>query len=263
MAFLGREAEEGVEFAAAVGGEAEGAAVEFAGDPATGQGVGEKSGAEGSAEMRTALAPVQTAVGEAAALGTERFRIEAEGVKGGFSGGGELIGGAGAGGRGSGAGSWGRGDPAEGEKAVVEGDGEGSRHVVVAGARGAEGLGRGRDKASASDAGQDAEALEGASNFGSCEGVVAMAALGGDADEALGFEAAEMHAGSGGRDFGEDSQLGAGAGVAVEERAEHAGAGGLANGGGYGGDGGVFCIHGLTVNEAWVRSKGGESGNRQ
>lgn len=71
-----------------MGGEAEGAAVEFAGDPAAGEGVGEESSAESSAKMGAALAPVQTAIGEAAALGAEGFKVDAESVEGGFSGGG-------------------------------------------------------------------------------------------------------------------------------------------------------------------------------
>jgi hypothetical protein len=247
-----------VELAAAVGGEAEGAAVEFAGDPAAGEGVGEESRAESSAKMGAALTPVETAVGEAAALGAKGFEVDAQDGEGGFSSGGELVGGDGAVGRsgsgriGSGVSGGGRRDPAEGEEAVVEGDGEGSGHVVIAGTRCAERLRSGGDEAGAGDAGEDTEALEGAGDFGSGEGVIAVASLGGDADEAFGFEAAEVDAGGGGRDVSEDSQLGAGAGMSIEEGAEHAGAGGLADGGGDGGDGGVhalLCIHGLTVNE--------------
>ena len=41
-----------------------------------------------------------------------------------------------------------------------------------------------------------------------------------------------MDAGGGGRDFRNDGQLSTGAGVAVHEAVEHAGAGGLADGGG-------------------------------
>lgn len=162
-----------------------------------------------------------------------------------------------------GRGGWSGRDPAKGEAAVVEGDGEGSGHVVVAGAGGAQRLRRGGDEAGAGDAGKNAETLEGAGHFGSGESVVAVATLCGDADEALGFETAEVNAGGGGGDIGEDGQLSAGAGVAVEERTQHAGAGRLADGGGHGGDGGVhalLCIHGLTVNEVWVRSKGENSG---
>ena len=258
-----------MQFAAAVGGEAQGAAVQLAGDPAAGEGMGEERGAEGSAEMGAALAPVETAVGEAAALCMEVFQIDAEVAEGGFSVGGELVGGAGTGpicgtcsraGAGSRcAGGWVERDPAEGEETVVEGDGEGSGHVVVTGTRGAEGLGCGGNEAGAGDAGEDAEALEGAGDFGPGKGVVTMAPLGCDADEALGLEAAEVNAGGGGGDVGEDGQLSAGAGVSIEERTEHAGAGRLGDGGSDGGDGGVhalLCIHGLTVNEVWRRGKG-------
>ena len=255
-----------MEFAAAVHGEAQGAAVQFTGDPAVSQSVSEKGGAEGSTKVGAALAPVEAAVGEAAALGAERVEVHPESTEGSFASGGEFVGGAGrglrsAGGLCSGSGSLacGGGDPVEREKAVVEGDGESSRHMVVAGARRAEGLGRGGDKPGASDAGEHAEALEGAGDFGSGEGVVAVASLGGDAHEALGFEAAEVDAGGGGRDIGEDGELGAGAGVSVKQRTEHAGAGGLADSGGDGRDRGVhalLCIHGLTVNEVWERSKG-------
>ncbi len=83
--------------AAAVGGEAEGAAVEFASDPAAGEGVGEKGRAEGSGEMGTAFAPVETSVGEAAALGAEGLEIDAESAEGGFSDRGEQVGSAGSG----------------------------------------------------------------------------------------------------------------------------------------------------------------------
>jgi NIPSNAP len=244
-----------------VSGQAEGAAVEFAGHPATGEDVSEKSGAQGSAKVGTALAPVEAAVGEAAALGAKRFDVDAESAESSLSGGGDQIRGARSGLRdapGGGAGS-GISDPAESKEAVVESNGEGSGHVIVAGAGGAERLRCGGDEARSGDAGEDAEALEGAGDFGAGERVIAMAPLGGDADEALVFEAAEVNAGGGGRDVGENGELSAGAGVAVEERTKHAGPGGLADGGGDGRDGGVhslLCIHGLTVNEVWARSKG-------
>ncbi len=145
----------------------------------------------------------------------------------------------------------------------MEGDGEGSGHVVVAGAGDAERLRRGGDEAGAGNAGKDAEALEGAGDFGSSEGVVTMAALRGDPNEALSFEAAEVDAGGGGGDVSQDGELSTGAGVAVEQGAKHAGAGGLGDGGGHSRDGGghaLFCIHGLTVDEVWDEGKGEDRG---
>jgi hypothetical protein len=99
-------------------------------------------------------------------------------------------------------------EPARAEEVVVEGDGDGSGHVVVAGARGAEGVGSaggeltaGRAagiKLAAGAAGEDTEALKGASDAGRAERVVAMAALDLNFDEVFRSEAAEVDAGSGG-----------------------------------------------------------------
>ena len=248
-----------MEFAAAEAGDGEGAAVVFAGEPLAGEGEGEQGGSEGAAHVGTALAPVQTGVGETAALGAGGFEVEAQGLEGAGSFGGEVVGGeagcgkagCGVGGSGgAGCGEAGRGGSAEGldparlKETVVEGDGDGSGHVVVTGAGGAERLGRAGDEGAGSAASEDAEALEGAGDVGGGERVVAMAALDVDADEVLRFEAVEVDAGGGGGDLRDDGEFGAGAGVAVHEGVEHAGAGGLADGGGDGGDGGVGAVIG-------------------
>jgi hypothetical protein len=103
-------------------------------------------------------------------------------------------------------------------------------------------LGSVGDEGAASASGEDAEALEGAGDVGRGERVVAMTTLDMDADEVFRLEAVEVDAGGGGGDFRDDGQFGAGAGVTVHERVEHAGAGGLADGGGDGGDGVVDAL---------------------
>jgi hypothetical protein len=191
--------------------------------------------------MGAALAPVEAGVGEAAALGAGGFEVEAECGEGAGSFGGEVVcgrtgaGEGGVGGTGNGGAAEGL-DPAGAEEAVVEGDGDGSGHVVVAGARGAKMLGGVGDEGTGSASGEDAETLKSAGDVGRGERVVAMAALDVNADEILGFEAVEVDAGGGGGNFRDDGEFGAGAGVAVHEGVEHAGAGGLADGGGDGGD---------------------------
>src|ERR1700683_4608441 len=135
-------------------------------------------------------------------------------------------------------------DPAEAKEAVVERDGDGSGHVVVAGAGGAEMLGRVRDEGAASASGEDAEALKGAGDVGRGERVVAMTALHMNADEVFRFEAVEVYAGGGGGDFRDQAQLSASAGVAVHEGVKHAGAGRLTDSGGDGGDSVVDALIG-------------------
>ena len=253
-----------MEFTPAEAGDGKGAAVVLAGKPFLREGEAEKGGAERSAKMRTALAPVETGVGEAAAAGTGLAEVESESSEEAGSIGGEVVS-AGAGSNaGLFAGAAAKGlDPAGTDEVIVERDGDGSGHVVVAGARRAEVLGGVGNEAGTGAAGKDAEALEGAGDVRTGEGVVAMAALDEDADEVFRFEPGEMHAGRGGGDIGNDGELGAGAGVAVEERIEHAGAGRLADGGGDGGDRGIDvgaegargCIHTFTVNEVCMRGK--------
>src|SRR6202034_3998439 len=63
------ESEAGLKFALAEAGDGEGAAVVFAGEPFAGEGEMEERGAERASNVGTALAPVKTGVGEAAALG--------------------------------------------------------------------------------------------------------------------------------------------------------------------------------------------------
>lgn len=194
--------------------------------------------------MGTALAPVEAGVGEAAALGMGGFEVEAEGGECAGSFGGEVVCGEGGRGGAAGGGSAEGLDPAGAKETVVEGDGDGSGHVVVAGARSAEMLRGVGDEGAASAPGEDAEALEGAGDVGRGEREVAVTPLGVDANEIFRFEAVEVDAGGGGGDFRDDGEFGAGAGVAVHEGVEHAGAGGLADGGGDGGDGVVDALVG-------------------
>lgn len=152
----------------------------------------------------------------------------------------------------------------------MKGDAESSGDVVVAGACGAEVDGRGGRETSDALAGssEDAEAFDEAGDVGSIEGVIAVLALRGDGDEALRGETLKVNAGGGGADFGDEGEFGAGAGVTVHERAQHAGAGGFGDGSGDAGDCGIERRRGvkfngkgrgdghcLMVDEGWLQSK--------
>lgn len=243
------ELEAAAELAAAEGGDGECAAVELADDPFFAQGKVEQSGAEGAGDMGATLGPVETGEGEATALLAGGGEIDAEVLEGAAAIAGEhvVFGGT-------------RGvDPTQADEAVVQGDGGGSGHVVVAAASGAEVDRRGGREGAAHASGDDAEAFEGASDSWRGEGVVAMAALLEDADEMVAAETAEVDAGGGRRDPGDDGQLSAGAGFAFHQAIEHARARRLADGGGDAGDGGVdgsFCRHSFTVIEVWTKNKG-------
>jgi hypothetical protein len=67
-------------------------------------------------------------------------------------------------------------------------------------------------------------------------------------------EAGQMGAGGGGADAGDNGEFGTGTGMAVHERVEDTGAGGLADRGGQAGDGDVD-IHGSMVDEVWMWNK--------
>lgn len=155
----------------------EGAAVEFAGEPLAREGKAEEGGSERSADVRAALAPVKTGIGEAAALGAGSVEFDTEGGEDAGSFGGEVVCGKAGGGETGAAGAREGLDPARAQELIVEGDGDGASHVVVAGARGAEMLGGMRKEGAGSAAGEDAEALEGTGDVGRGERVVAMAAL--------------------------------------------------------------------------------------
>jgi hypothetical protein len=147
-------------------------------------------------------------------------------------------------------------EPACGDEAVVQGDGDGSSEVVVATAGGAHVDGGGGREALAGAAGEDAEAFEGAGDGGRGEGVVAVASLHEDTDEIVAFEAIEVHAGGRRGHAGDDGQLSAGARVAFHEAIEHACARRLADGGGDAGDGRVDVgFHCFTVDEVWSPDK--------
>lgn len=111
--------------------------------------------------MGAALRPIETTECEAAALGAGGFDIEAEGGECAFAFGGEDVGVVAAGVRGAR-----RLQPACGDEAVVERDGDGSGHVVVATAGGAEMDGSGGSEAAALATGENAEAFEGAGDSG-------------------------------------------------------------------------------------------------
>ena len=166
-----------MELALAEAGDDEGAAVEFAGEPFSREGEAEEGGSERTTDVRAALAPVKTGIREAAALGAGSVEFEAEGGEDAGSFAGEVVCGKTGGGETGAAGAAEGLDPARAEELIVEGDGDGASHVVVAGARGAEMLRRVRDEGAGSAAGEDAEALEGAGDVGRGERVVAMAAL--------------------------------------------------------------------------------------
>jgi hypothetical protein len=238
-----------MEFAIADAGEGEGATVELAGDPSAGKHEVQEGGSEGAGEMGAALAPVQAGVSETAAPGAGVIEVDAEAGEGTHTVGSEVVGGGAAGGA----------NPAGAQEPVVEGDGDGSGHMVVTGTSSAK-MGRGTgDQAAVRAAGENAELLEGAGDGRAGEGVVAMASLGEDTDEVFGEKPVEMDAGGGRGDGGNETELGAGASAAIDERVKHAGAGRFADGGGDGGDGGIDgrvrvsgsarCIHTLTVNE--------------
>lgn len=80
-----------------------------------------------------------------------------------------------------------------------------------------------------------------------------MLALDDNFDQMCVLQAMQMYTGCGGADARDDGQFCAGAGMAVHKGKEHAGACGLTNSGGNGGNGmvGVQCyIHSLIVNES-------------
>ena len=138
-------------------------------------------------------------------------------------------------------------------------------NVVVACARGEEAAGSVGHEFFVRAAGNDVERFEGAGDVGSFEAEVAVLALREESEEALGFQAAEMNAGGGGSDAGDDGQFGGGAGVAIHQAIEHACAGGFADGGGDFGRGNVGAvgdIHCLMIDEVWVWGKG-KDGRRE
>ena len=240
------EAESGLEFAAALRGDGEGAAVEFAGEPLLFERESEERGTERASEVGAALGPVETTEGETAALGAGFVEVDTE--SGEFAGAvsREVVG----------VGRMRDAEPACGNEAVVQGDGDGPGEVVVATAGGAHVDGGGGREALAGAAGEDAEAFEGAGDGGRGEGVVAVASLHEDADEIVVFEAGEVHAGGRRGHAGDDGQLSAGARVAFHEAVEHARARRLADGGGDAGDCGVDGgFHRFTVDEVLVWSK--------
>lgn len=218
-------------FAAAEGGDGERARLELARDPFSFERERKQRGAERAAEMWTALRPVETTERETAALQPGEVDIDACGAEGFCAGVGEIVGIAAA-----------LGDqPALRQEAIVQADGDGSGEVVVATARGAQMHRCGRRERAARRTGKHAEAFKRASDGRRCERVVAVATLHEDVDEVVILQAAEVHAGRGRRDAGDESQFGAGARRAFHQAEEHARAGRLADGGS---DAGDVCVDG-------------------
>jgi hypothetical protein len=204
----------------------------------------QEGGSDGAAEVWATLAPIYAGESEASAESTGGGDVYAKRFECGRAFGGEFVAAVGVG-RGS-------GEPAEGCEAVVERDAEGAGDVIVAGACRTE-IGRSvGDEGFTGLAGEDAERFESGSDVRTVEAVVAVLALSEEFDETLGFEAMEMDAGSGRSDFSEHGEFGAGAGAAVHEAVQHAGASRFADGGGDGRGGEIMVfsnIHSLMVNE--------------
>jgi hypothetical protein len=123
--------------------------------------------------------------------------------------------------------------------------------MVVTSARGAQADGR---RGNELRAGEDAQAFQRAGNARAFQAVITMFSLNEYFDQVFRSEAGEMGAGGGRADAGDDGELCAGAGVAVHERVENAGAGGLANGGGEARNCEID-IHSSMVNEVWMWDK--------
>ncbi len=147
-------------------------------------------------------------------------------------------------------------EPSEGGEAVMKRDTERAGDVVVAGAGGAK-SGRGVwHEGGAGTSRKHAQRFESGGYVGSFEAVVPVLSLRENFHQTLGFQALQVHAGGGGRDFSDHREFGAGAGAAVGEAVEHAGAGGFSDGGGDFRDGGIRMdgnIHSLMVDEVFLR----------
>ena len=226
------EAEACVQLATTVAGEGEDAAVELLRDPAFFQGEMKQGCAKCASQVGTALAPVQTRVGEAAAEIAGSVDVDTERSEGAGAFGGEAVGvltrviGAAA------IGLCIECNPAQGGEAIVQRDAGGASHVVVAGAREAQRAGCARDVRIMRSAGKHAEAFKGGRDIAAMQAVVAALALREHFDELRRAEALQVHAGGGGRDNSNGGELGRGAGAAIHEARKHASACRLADGGG-------------------------------
>lgn len=205
------------------------AAVILARQPLARQRQGQHRGSQGSAQVRTALAPVKTGISEAATQRVGAIEIETERSKGARSIGRELVSIPAAK----------RLDPARADEVVVKRDGDSSGHVVVAGTCGAERFRRVGNKLTARSAGKDAETFEGARDAGAGERIVAMASLHEDRHEVLGFESRQVNAGRRRGNLSNQAQFGPRARVPIHKRVEHPGASGLSDGCGDRGHSGV------------------------
>lgn len=133
-----------------------------------------------------------------------------------------------------------------------------TRQMVIAGACRAQTARRVWHKPWATT-GKDAELLEESSDIRALQAVVAMFALDVHLDQVFGLEPAQMDAGSGRADAGDDGKLGAGSGMIVHERIKHAGSSGLADGSGHARNSAVVTvivdIHTLMIYEVSLRDK--------
>lgn len=214
-------------------GEREGAAVEIANDPLPGDGVLQEGGSQGAGDVGAALAPIETGIGETPPEGSGWGYVDAEVLECFHAGASDVVGFVTAGGI--------RDEPAFTQELVMQRDGDGSCHVVVTGAGLVQGGGGAGDELFRDAAGEDSKMFEKAGDLGAAQRVVAVAALGCNADE-LGFsEAVEVGAGGGGRDFRERCEFGTGARMTVEQGEQHAGSCWLADGRGDFGEERVFA----------------------
>ena len=144
-----------------------------------------------------------------------------------------------------------RREPAERAETIVKGYADSAGEVIVAGARDAEAVWRVRHKLAGSASGEDIQSFKHMRNVGSVKAVVAVFSLYKDFDEMRRGEAPQMGAGCGWSDAGDHGELGAGAGVAVQETGEDARSCRLADGSGDHRDRRYQCvyIHTSTLDE--------------
>ena len=132
-------------------------------------------------------------------------------------------------------------------------DSDRTRHVIVATARRAQTRRGVRRKALARSAGDDHQCLDCSGDAGTFQSVVAMFSLSVHVHQPLRFQPAEMDAGCRWTHLSDNRKLGARAGMAVHQAAEHPRACRFGNRRGNSGERGVllfdFDIHTLIINE--------------
>jgi len=200
----------------------------------------EQSSTNGSAEVRPALAPVETGEGKPAALSSGSVDVDAECFESAQTFRSEI---AGVGGQ-----------AFELPQTIVERDSKGSGDVVVTGASGAQPVRRARYELRAGTAREDAESFEHARDARARELEIAMLALSLFGDEAFVFQPIQMDARGGRADAGDDREFRGGPCMVVHQAIQHAGTSGIADGGGDA-RGGMIDIHSLILNEVCKHGK--------